>query len=205
MPAGGDTVVTYWTVADALVTRTTWHTPPSWPTRLPPLEQVVGEDYLIPCAEPVLAEVEIEVLGALPAAGLLAPGDLRSRYPRTCERYRDALNRQRQRRRRGQAELPSLPSLLRRLSASLGCSAARSGGHQKGARRPVLLSWALVAVRSGTLAASQGHVGWTAGVRHHLPAQSGLSRRATLPVRTTRLRFEAVCSGGVAASGVRSP
>jgi hypothetical protein len=76
MPVGGDTVVTYWTVADALVTRTTWHTLPSWPTRLPPLEQVVGEDYLIPCAEPVLAEVEIEVLCALPAAGLLAPGDL---------------------------------------------------------------------------------------------------------------------------------
>ena len=48
MPAGSDTVVTHWTVADALVTRTTWHTLPSWPTRLPPLEQVVGEDYLIP-------------------------------------------------------------------------------------------------------------------------------------------------------------
>jgi hypothetical protein len=76
MPVGGDTVVTHWTVADALVTRRTWHTPPSWPTRLPPLEQVVGEDFLVPWAEPVLAEVEIEVLCALPAAGLLAPGDL---------------------------------------------------------------------------------------------------------------------------------
>jgi hypothetical protein len=82
MPVGGDTVVTYWTVADALVTRTTWHTA-IVADRLPPLEQVVGEDYLIPCAEPVLAEVEIEVLCALPAAGLVAPGDLRSRYPRT--------------------------------------------------------------------------------------------------------------------------
>jgi hypothetical protein len=40
------------------------------------LEQVVGEDFLVPWAEPVLAEVEIEVLCALPAAGLLAPGDL---------------------------------------------------------------------------------------------------------------------------------
>jgi hypothetical protein len=82
MPAGSDTVVTHWTVADALVTRTTWHTLPSWPTRLPPLEQVVGEDYLIPCAEPVLAEVEIEVLGALPAAASPAPV-ICSRYPRT--------------------------------------------------------------------------------------------------------------------------
>jgi hypothetical protein len=82
MPAGGDTVITHWTVADALVTRTAWHTPPSWPTRLPPLEQVVGEDCLIPCAEPVLAEVEIEVLCALPAAASPAPV-ICSRYPRT--------------------------------------------------------------------------------------------------------------------------
>jgi len=46
------------------------------------LEQVVGEDYLIPCAEPVLAEVEIEVLCALPAAASPAPV-ICSRYPRT--------------------------------------------------------------------------------------------------------------------------
>jgi hypothetical protein len=38
--------------------------------------QLDTQDPLIPCAEPVLAEVEIEVLCALPAAGLLAPGDL---------------------------------------------------------------------------------------------------------------------------------
>jgi hypothetical protein len=81
MPAGSDTVVTHWTVADALVTRTTWHTA-IVADRLPPLEQVVGEDYLIPWAEPVLAEVEIEVLGALPAAASPAPV-ICSRYPRT--------------------------------------------------------------------------------------------------------------------------
>jgi hypothetical protein len=39
MPVGGDTVVTYWTVADALVTRTTWHTA-IVADRLPPLERL---------------------------------------------------------------------------------------------------------------------------------------------------------------------
>jgi hypothetical protein len=81
MPAGSDTVVTHWTVADALVTRTTWHTA-IVADPLAALGEVVGEDYLIPWAEPVLAEVEIEVLGALPAAASPAPV-ICSRYPRT--------------------------------------------------------------------------------------------------------------------------
>ena len=107
MPAVSDTVVTHWTVADALVTRTTWHTLPSWPTRLPPLEQVVGEDYLIPWAEPCLPKSRLRSSVLCQQPDYLHPVICGAAIRGPGERYRDALNRQRQRRRRGQAELPS--------------------------------------------------------------------------------------------------
>jgi hypothetical protein len=205
MPAGSDTVVTHWTVADALVTRTTWHTLPSWPTRLPPLEQVVGEDYLIPWAEPCLPKSRLRssVLCQQPdylhavicGAAIGGPG----------ERYRDALNRQRQRRRRGRAELPSLPSLLRRLSGSLGVlrrPVGRSPERCAAASPAVMGSCRGLLGNLDRIAGTRRLDGWCAAPPPgaEWPEQAWYSADAHC-----RASIRGGMQRGVAASGVRSP